>query len=81
MPTAANKRSAAISTTAVTQENQVTRAAGGALMKLSLNAPHFGSRCAAVNPTALANPMATAACGAHRFPATTRATVIEATTI
>lgn len=45
-------RFAAISRIAVTHENAVTRAHGGALMKLSLKNPHFGSRCAAVNPTA-----------------------------
>ena len=63
---------------AVANENQVTRAAGAASMKLSLKAPQVGSRCAALNPTALANPTKIAAWGAHRLPRRTRTTVIAA---
>ena len=61
-------------------ENQLTPAAGAAPMKLSLNVPQVGSRCAALNPTALANPTRIAARGAHRLPRKTRTTVIAAVT-
>lgn len=50
-----------ISATALTNENIVTCAAGGELMKLSLKNPRCGSRWAAVKPTALAKPTAIAA--------------------
>jgi methyltransferase len=79
-PAPANRRSARISRIAVTHENQVTPAGGAALMKLSLNAPQVGSRWAALNPTALANPTRIAAWGAHRLPRKTRTTVMAAAT-
>jgi hypothetical protein len=80
-PVAAKTRAVPISATAVTHENHVTPAPSAGLMKVSLNGPYVGSRCAALNPTALASPSAIAACGTQRFFSSTKITVTTAATI
>ena len=63
MPSA---RPAPISKIAANHENAVTSGAWWAPVNASLNALQCGSRCAAENPIALANPMPTANAGAQR---------------